>query len=365
MQNINKSGLSQLKTKREQTVETVCNLTGLPKNVVNDMYPNLSNNFFGDLSDGDIIKHYEDLMKAEENKHKTNQEILDKLVNYQIDDLLSEAGTNDYLVKLNALQDSNAKLTLTTELIEKINPLKNKPTIQSFDFKPLFEGLQSTLVKSFNKTGFTNVNIQSNFNLLMDYLNNEIEKETIRKSMETTDGSMHLRLIESFLSGHVNPIYRDMSSVKHLISDKQTLIFDMLLIVDNFFNSKEYDLSFVKKKNFTEYQNISNELLSSISSSVYSSKILNSEILELLKHSKSNFIKTCTSAIQHANFEGMNLDLYLVSFKSIMDILKFIHSSNIEFNLKIRKLINVYVSKSIELLNNTENARLVRIKAGY
>jgi hypothetical protein len=110
--------------------------------------------------------------------------------------------------------------------------------------------------------------------------------------------------------------------LKSMIPDLQKLVYDLVLLFDIYIKEHSTNLKFVDRNLVLDYERYRDILLESISSSKFSSKVYNNK-----------------------------MDYYCrVSTIAAQDCINVIKSVQNEFNLKIRKIINVYFTKSSELL---------------
>ena len=110
--------------------------------------------------------------------------------------------------------------------------------------------------------------------------------------------------------------------LKTMIPDLQKLVYDMVLLVDIYIKNHCGNLRFIDRNLVLDYERYRDILLESISSSKFSSKVYNN---------KTDFYARVTSV-------------------GAVDCINVIKSVQNEFNLKIRKIINVYFTKSSEML---------------
>jgi hypothetical protein len=192
----------------------------------------------------------------------------------------------------------------------------------------------------------------------------------------TSDTNFINGVIKSFLNEESNPIYRDYSNFKNISTDVQTLVFDLMLLVNYFVLHNREALDFIAKSTLHNYQNSSDVLITNISSSVFSSKILKEEIKEkfneIFAEEKDKYeqnlslIYILTNNIEFTKFNQYSGSFNFVSTKAAHDMLLLINSTSSEFNLRLRPMIKNYFTKAYELVKRVDEAqfRLNRFRYG-
>lgn len=111
----------------------------------------------------------------------------------------------------------------------------------------------------------------------------------------------------------------------------------MVLLVDVYIKSQCGNIRFIDRNLVLDYERYRDILLESISSSKFSSKVYNN---------KTDFYSRVTSV-------------------GAVDCINVIKSVQNEFNLKIRKIINVYFTKSSEMLIRYKQINIQKEKLMY
>ena len=272
--------------------------------------------------------------------------------------------------------DSNLILsdaaTEYTVLSESMN--FSLPEIDNVNTVMLYEGLRDILMKN-NKRWGNAYHIQNTYNAMLSFFDEEITNRKLAESMVSMDNTFHLELLNDLLSGDVSPINKDINAIKHLIPDLQTLLFDIVVLVNNYFINNEYSLNFIARQSVNSYKDASRTLIASIASSRVISKIIYDEVrdpnLAIDSNtsticvsgendwSKGNFLQKLSGSIDQRK---LKYDTYDVPLKAIVDMLNLVKSSSVEFNLKIRPFVRNYVTKSYELCSKVERAKIERAK---
>lgn len=402
------------KTNKEQIVSSVCSNTGLSEEIVGQIFESQKTN---GMPNDEIIKYFDNLAEpkgiitadeflepviailqdkaiVDDNKSKFTQGFLNLLndntsndnKNY-IDSVNLISIVRDILICKNpSSKEILSKIITTTDLSNKdftsLNESFNMiiPTENDENTVQLYEGLKHILAKN-NKRWGNAYHLTNSYNAIMSYIDNEIQTIQTDSNIVSINDSLHLEILNNFLTGDVNPIYRNFSAIKHQIVDSQTLIFDMVLLVHRYMSSKEYDLNFVSRQTMNQYKNSTNNIFQKLGSSRLSSKILNKEFLKQfetgMKSSGEDERIYLNSAfhvegklsnifVDNIDSNKLECDTWQIPLKSVVDMLNFIKSASFEFNLQIRPVIRDFLTKAYELTNKVEKGRANRRKVeGY
>lgn len=401
-----------LTTNKEQVINMACSSTGLSSNIVEKLYE--SQKSFG-KTDDEINQYFENM--TNESTKYTSQEFID-----EISKLVSELSLNDGVdgtkhaftqIFLQILTDfSNEGKLDTINLLDVINEIliiqnpkakdklvpimklnvsENKVLNESFNqtlsidnnlnTQMLFEGLKEILTKNNKRWGVT-YHIQNSYNAIMNYVDEEIQEIELASKLVTTDTHYHMAVINDMLSANVNPMYKNHTNVKELVPDTQTLVFDMMLLINRYFSVHDSSLDFVKKQTYNDYKESASNLLKLTISSFLASQIISdNDKRGFLGNQKSNVAQEnndCVPLECEGNYYYFSNDDYLInklsglidnskftkhnvwnmSLKSVVDMLNFIKSASMDYNLKIRPVIRTYITKSFELASSVEKADL-------
>lgn len=403
MKNFSEENIQNLKTNQDRVINQIRSLTGFTEDITQKIYESQKAN---GVSDEEIINNF-----AVISKPKTTIDLktfFGSFVNglsgieTKLTDVQKTGLTKGLIQAINDYSndgsfDSVTLLSIVNELIKIKDPKSDFSKENSFlvispvesDFAALtesinfnipadnnsntiqlFESLKTILSKN-NKRWGNAYHIQNTYNAMMAYFDKEIEERQIAESMVSLDNNSHIDLLNDFLSGNVSPISKNINGVKHLVPDLQTLVFDMMIIIDKFFDSKEFALSLISRQTLQNYSDASSNLLAQISSSRFTSKLIHKEVIDIESENKfkkdedgrliefynreSNFRKTMLNGIDQ---NKLKYDLYCIGNKSIIDIINFIKSCSGEFNLKIRPYLRTYVTKAYELLSRVDKAMI-------
>ncbi len=397
MQKISQQTISDnhnlIKTEKDTAIFEAVSFTGLPENHIKLLYEsdnlmgftgslknNMSNNF--NISQ-EILKVLNN-NTLESDKLKELNRLADNVKNYvNLDSIDLLNGISDLLVindpkakdfilgenKLKEFEDTNLNESEKSYFV-KINFDNNIK-----ESKQLFESLKELLHRQGSRWG-NNYRLTNTYNGIIYYLDNEIQRLMLMNDIVTSDTNFINGVIKSFLNEESNPIYRDYSNFKNISTDVQTLVFDLMLLVNYFVLNNREALDFIAKSTLHNYQNSSDVLITNISSSVFSSKILKEEIKEkfneIFAEEKDKYeqnlslIYILTNNIEFTKFNQYSGSFNFVSTKAAHDMLLLINSTSSEFNLRLRPMIKNYFTKAYELVKRVDEAqfRLNRFRYG-
>ena len=382
-----------IKTKKDTAIFEAVSFTGLPENHIKLLYEsdnlmgftgslknNMSNNFNisqeilkvlnNNTLESDKLKELNRL--ADNAKNYVNLDSIDLLNG--ISDLLviNDPKAKDFILgenKLKEFEDTNLNESENSYFV-KINFDNNIK-----ESKQLFESLKELLHRQGSRWG-NNYRLTNTYNGIIYYLDNEIQRLMLMNDIVTSDTNFINGVIKSFLNEESNPIYRDYSNFKNISTDVQTLVFDLMLLVNYFVLHNREALDFIAKSTLHNYQNSSDVLITNISSSVFSSKILKEEIKEkfneIFAEEKDKYeqnlslIYILTNNIEFTKFNQYSGSFNFVSTKAAHDMLLLINSTSSEFNLRLRPMIKNYFTKAYELVKRVDEAqfRLNRFRYG-
>jgi hypothetical protein len=211
----------------------------------------------------------------------------------------------------------------------------------------------------------------------MEYVDEEIDRIKIEQSIVSVDDGFHIRLLNEFISGQVNPIYKSVNGIRQLIPDIQTLVFDMVLLVNKYIDQNSWALEYIARGTVNEYRDAARHLLASIASSRLRSKIVNDELLtresgkdidrdqvelsqnpscmpEYSPMGPGSFLQEYTNSIDNRK---LNYETWNMPIKGINEMIYLVKSTSGEFNLLIRPIMRTWTTKSLELMGSVERAK--------
>ena len=255
------------------------------------------------------------------------------------------------------------KINITKTNTKEINDINAKEN------KKLFESLREILAKN-NKTWGYSYHLDNAYVAIKEYLDNEILELTNIDNIYTVEDNFEMDLLNQIVTqNQLNPMYRSIDVLKKLIPDIQTLVFDCMLLIHSHISYNQNTLQFINRNNYNDYLAATKTLFSAISSSSLASKIaINKDVLKANneKYNLPEFANTEYAQIFN-NFiidvSKIDIATYPIRINSAVDMLHIIKSSETEFNLRLRKVINNYFTKTINLLAATEKVLIEQRKS--
>lgn len=388
------------KTNKVKLMENFSVTSGLPMEHTEKLYESFSYSCFGDLDK--INESFTDFLKPQVmfdfDKFKNNIiELTNFIGDVKNDESKKEMATNKLLGIIKDAVDGTPNTPLLLEIICFVLSLKNRDKMKQHgdtlmfgskmmslfenesNFKidnwsklnlnpgnigesdiankediRLYNNLKVMLSKNNNRWGY-NYHIDNVYKAILEYLNEEIEQLTNDGNVNSINSYSYDDFMKSIIQdSQLNIIYNNVDSLKLLIPDLQTLLYDLIYLVDyhiqsniktngNFQITDYFDNQYVM-----DYMRSRNQLLQSISSSQHTSKL----------SYKGNMVGNSDYYIELLMDQTyMQLSLYGIKDEKAEAILQIIKSVQNEFNLKIRKQINVYMTKSREYLYKIHNIR--------
>lgn len=396
------------KTSKEQMINNICSNTGLSRDITTEIFESLKSS---GMTNEIITTHFENLTKPKgiitaDDFHQTlvsvldNKEIQDsKKIDFTerflqlLSDNTSIENTNyidsvnlisivkDILVTKNPEAEQLLSGIITTSDLSKtdfrsLNESLNMiiPSENNENTVKLYEGLKIILAKNNRRWGNA-YHLDNAHERINQYIDKQLEKIQLDSSIISYDDTYHLVILNEFLTDNVNPIYKNFSSVRELVNDTQTLVFDMILLINKFMSGREYDLQFISKQTYNQYIESGQALIAMLNSSSLSSKILDVQQIKNLRNPKissdnddtgeysTNYQSLLDYYTNSIDSRKLKHTVYNIGLKGIVDMLNFIKSASFEFNLKIRPVIRTYINQAYELTSKVEKARILREKA--
>ena len=236
---------------------------------------------------------------------------------------------------------------------EDSNLVNQNQKVNNKDTK-LYEGLRDLLAKN-NKRWGNSYHIDNSYNKIMDYINNEIDNIQNAANLTSVSNTYQKQFFSDIFMGNISPIYRDVNNIKQVIPDIQTLVFDLMAIVQHYIWIHDNDIPYINATVNTQYLLAVKNLYSLIASSkktsyvLYSNRKLETGQCIDVSHNDGIFAEL---KVDVEKFEGYN---FMLQHKSVVDIVYIMKSCTQEFNLKIRPALRNYVTKTFEILKRIEN----------
>lgn len=167
-------------------------------------------------------------------------------------------------------------------------------------------------------------------------------------TVNSVDESNYSQFLNDLLiNPNFNAIYQSVDYIKTITPDLQTLLFDLVIVIDEYVKKSQPALKYVNIKKQNNYRLYTRTLLSLIASSKFSSKLIHKDF----GNTKGEIeCCQCPDAISYQLSQIMTneIEYNRVCERCIM----IIKNMQNEFNLKIRKSINNYVTASLEILTS-------------
>jgi hypothetical protein len=222
------------------------------------------------------------------------------------------------------------------------------------------------LAKNDKSWGYT-YHLDNAYVAIVNYLDKEIEELVNIDNVYTVGENFEMDLLKQLVqSDQLNPMYKSIDVLRKLIPDIQTLVFDSMLLVHDYVSRNSYSIQFLNRKTYTEYLEVTKTLFSAISSSTLSSKIIfdkNSEKTENNEYPMYDdkiYETEFQQIFKNFRIDDKKLDVYNypIRISSAYELLHIMKACETEFNLRIRKIINLYFTKTYNLLSSTDKVLL-------
>lgn len=185
------------------------------------------------------------------------------------------------------------------------------------------------------------VHIQNIYQTIMEYVDKRAQELQSDAEVMQTDESQYGKFLEHLInSPHLDGMYLSADYLKTITSDVQTLLFDLMIIINTYVSemNKKYG-DYVDPEKIYEYRIALAALAKMIASSKVHSKYGAGSSEDLRSWSLTGYL-------QMNHFGRVALDCTQI-MKSLQG----------EFNLNIRKCLNLYVSKAMELIHSLKDVK--------
>lgn len=396
-----------LQTTKDKLVNDFASKSGLDKNFCNKLYEDFNIQFAGDNhsiaekfksllksninTSYDIIGQFLDILNGEKPENMT------KLVNDFIDTCCKDSDEYSYykvILTVLYLKDyvNFQKLSQTIGDVKNLSIPAIRKLNESYgiDSRASKEGsvpkiigvndgcsikediefygsLKEKLARNNKRWGY-NYHLDNVYKAIVDYLNKEIEYLTTKDNITTANQDFEGTLIEQLLHGELNVMYRDINTLRPLIVDIQTLVFDMMCLVMGFIKQNQIYLPYLNRKEFDDVLQVFKNLYGKISSSRKTSLLL----IPYQKNKKDNDINGIITIWEDIMIDYSKYDIYTQPIKIVaaVDALYIIKSCTSEFNLTIRPAMNLFFTKAMNVIGKIEHIiyeskKFNKFKNGY
>lgn len=211
----------------------------------------------------------------------------------------------------------------------------------------LYNTLKDVLAKN-NKRFGVSYHIENVYTEIWNYLNNEIERLTTQKNINSVSEDFKRLLVDSLVRNSVNPMYKQADYIKRACPDIQGLVFDMMMFFDCWVKAQDMRVfTMIDSKIYKGYIQARDNLFMAISSSAKNSVVVVSDSDEFRDWEENTFEPNpyIAQAFRQNTVEMLNVADSLVVIKAVQN----------EFNLNIRPLIDAFFTKASNLLGRAEH----------
>lgn len=217
-----------------------------------------------------------------------------------------------------------------------------------------YSGLKELLSRN-NKRWGASYHIDDAYQAIWNYLNQEIEYLTNKDNITTVDQSFEETILKELLTGELNVMYRDINVLRPLIVDIQTLVFDMMCLVMGYVKQNAQFCRYLNRKQFEDFITAFNALYAQIESSKKTSMLVIDycDKKECPEYDGPGYVEIFNNiTIDYRKYDVNILPIKTVAAVDAMYIMK---SASVDFNLKIRKYINHFLTKAFDIVGRLEH----------
>lgn len=201
-----------------------------------------------------------------------------------------------------------------------------------------------------NKRWGANYHLDNVYDVIMEFLDRRTEEIKNSESIHTVDSDNIKNIISGIMRNNLPLMYRDITYLRPLVSDIQTLVFDMMLIVNQFYVDNKHHQMYMSRKLVDEYRTAYQNLFTAISSSKATSNVLEPD----------NYNNLPADVKPTINGLDYQTNLYTVygynpNVQATVDALYIMKSCVPEFSLHIRPYISKFITKGFELVGKLEH----------
>ncbi len=400
---------NNLGTSRDKLVEEFSIKSGLSKELASKLYEDCK------MYGIDVEQKFKSLLEVNLNTFETKlQELIDSLnsagtdtnKNELIQNFLQKCSqdTDEYnfykvILYVLFLKDQvnfnklAACLETTTTLNEGFNVTKTTSLFESVGINPeytkegrvplivgvndgceikddirFYSGLKELLSRN-NKRWGASYHIDNAYEAIWNYLNQEIEELTTKDNITTVDQNFEETILRELFTGELNVMYRDINVLRPLIVDIQTLTFDMMCLVMGYVKQHQQFCKYLNRKSFDEFIQAATALYGEISSSRKTSMLCIPEKV-ITDNSNGQYLAQAEmpgylQIWNNCYIDYSKYDIYTQPIKTVaaVDALYIMKSCSVDFNLKIRKYINHFLTKAFDVVGRLEHIVLEAAKA--
>lgn len=343
---------SQNSSNRNTIIKEICDRIGI-KNDENFRRLSSEENL-------NILEKLKTLEKAEVKSFQFNKDDINEISsgNIKFTNNLLKANDN----KIDTVQFLSVVDNVLKPLRDDLLP-KSEHQIQ--ELKESLTDLKTILAKNDRRWG-TSYHLKSAYVNILQFIDKKLYDIQYETAINSVDNSYHTIILNEYISGNpINPIYKDFSSVKPLITDIQGLIFDFMIIINYYMSQNSNELEFISREKVNRYNTAGNLLLQNILSSAYNSILFNKsvEVQKFLNEGTSNdlYMNYTNGMLEFFSSQiysdSLKYNINGIPIKSIASMIQFIASSSFAFNFKIRAIIKEYCNAGYDCIQKIDKIK--------
>lgn len=248
--------------------------------------------------------------------------------------------------------------------------INNVPVITGFnqgtsvDADVEFYSSLKHLLSRNNKRWGNNYHLERTYDAIQKYLDEEIKYIQNKDAMYTVDSNFENDLIRQLLVGTLPVMYRDINVLRPLISDIQTLTFDMICLFMGFVKTNNQYMKYINR-------NTTNRMINSfsvvygklLSSKAKSHVLLNIEMVDTDKTQLKVNNQTLTEIFSNTYLkDDISKTIGSLDLTGAVDILYIIKSCSQDFEIRLRQYLREFVTAGFEYLAKYERIYCELIK---
>lgn len=249
------------------------------------------------------------------------------------------------------------------------NGLNRVPVISGFnqgvtsgiDIK-FYGSLRELLAKNNKRWGHNN-HLDNVYEAIQKYLEQEIKYLQNKDAMYEVDNTFEDDMIRQLLVGTLPAMYRDITFLKPMIADLQTLVFDMICLFMGYVKQHQENVMFLNRdvtnRLVTDFSMVFGKMLSSKETS---------HVIDKTKYENMNTNRegSATSLVEIFDKlylkEAYSRSLVNMPLTGLVDMLYIIKSCSQDFELSLRQYLREFVTAGFEFLAKYEPIYCERIK---
>lgn len=248
--------------------------------------------------------------------------------------------------------------------------INNVPVITGFnqgtsvDSDVEFYSSLKHLLSRNNKRWGNNYHLERTYDAIQKYLDEEIKYIQNKDAMYTVDSNFENDLIRQLLVGTLPVMYRDINVLRPLISDIQTLTFDMICLFMGFVKTNNQYMKYINRNTtnrmITSFSVVYGKLLSS---KAKSHVLLNRELVDTNKTQLKVNNQTLTEIFDNTYLkDDISKTIGSLDLTGAVDILYIIKSCSQDFEIRLRPYLREFVTAGFEYLAKYERIYCELIK---